>query len=48
MIAKTVFAAEMTGSARATGSNAHARFWFHLVETMTRNHIDERQLNGVE
>jgi len=31
-----------------TGSNAHARFWFQLVETMTRNHIDERQLNVTE
>jgi hypothetical protein len=36
------------GSASETSSNAHARFWFQLVEMMIRNHIDERQLNGVE
>jgi hypothetical protein len=30
------------------GSNARARFWFQLVETMIRNHIDERQLNVTE
>jgi hypothetical protein len=46
--AKTVFAAEFPGSASKTGSNARARFWFQLVETMIRNHIDEHQLNRVE
>ncbi|WP_156952387.1 hypothetical protein [Bradyrhizobium sp. WSM1743] len=45
---KAVFAAKFPGSASETRSNAHARFWFQLVETMIRNHIDERQLNGVE
>ncbi|WP_194390912.1 hypothetical protein [Bradyrhizobium sp. CCBAU 51765] len=45
---KAVFAAKFQGSASETSSNARARFWFQLVETMIRNHIDERQLNGVE
>jgi hypothetical protein len=45
---KAVFAAKSQGSASETSSNAGARFWFQLVETMIRNHIDERQLNGVE
>jgi hypothetical protein len=47
-IRESVFAGEFCGSAGATGSNARARFWFQLVGTMFRNHIDERQLNGVE
>ncbi|WP_198024747.1 hypothetical protein [Bradyrhizobium sp. Cp5.3] len=46
--AKTVFAGKFPGSAGKTGSNARARFWFQLVETMNRNLIDERQLNGTE
>jgi hypothetical protein len=46
--AKSVFAGEFPGSADKTGSNARARFWFQFVETMFRNHIDERQLNGTE
>ena len=33
---------------RKTGSNACARFWFHFVQMMDRNHIDEQQLNGLE
>ncbi|WP_161491849.1 hypothetical protein [Bradyrhizobium centrolobii] len=46
--AKTVFAGKFPGSAGKTGSIARARFWFQLVGTMIRNHIDERQLNGSE
>ncbi|MBP0116476.1 MULTISPECIES: hypothetical protein [Bradyrhizobium] len=38
----------LPGSASEASSNARARFWFQLVETMIRNHIDERQLNAVE
>jgi hypothetical protein len=47
-IGNAVFAAIFPGSVGKTSSNAHARFWFQLVETMIRNHIDERQLNGAE
>ncbi|WP_128929069.1 hypothetical protein [Bradyrhizobium guangxiense] len=47
-IAQAVFAMKSAGSASETSSNARARFWFQFVETMIRNHIDERQLNGVE
>jgi hypothetical protein len=48
IIATAVFAAKFRVPSRETSSNARARFWFQLVETMIRNHIDERQLNGVE
>jgi len=45
---KSQKADESSGSAKEVSSNAHARFWFQFVETMIRNHIDERQLNGLE
>jgi hypothetical protein len=47
-IAKTVSTTKFPGSAGESSSNARARFWFQLVETMIRNHIDEHQLNRVE
>jgi len=46
--AKAVFAVKFPVPTSETSSNARARFWFQFVETMIRNHIDERQLNGVE
>ncbi|MDE2380396.1 hypothetical protein [Bradyrhizobium sp.] len=46
--AKICLCVEFRLSRTKTGSNARARFWFQLVETMFRNHIDERQLNGTE
>jgi hypothetical protein len=47
-IRKLAFAAKFPGSASETRSIAGARFWFQLVETMIRNHIDEHQLNRAE